>query len=308
MAQRKLNLIDALSIRLAITKDRTRRWKERRALQTRRTAMLLLGAALSVGGVSESLDETKFLVQKDLDGVLLVRQAESGTTVVADMKDGIAGNSIYKLARIVPDRFLSQSSDLMDHGLFADPILPKRFLATTLDIQLPPRKTDADDRMANFVVLSSQAREEFFKTLPFGELIHEKSAKYDVDPALVAAVIEQESRFKPRARSHRDARGLMQLMPRTGAWMGARNLYDPEQNIDAGVKYLKYLEGRFDGNQTKIIAAYNAGEGNVMRYGGIPPFKETRNYVKKVKSNYERRLAEIETFEQQALAGTIATR
>ena len=71
-------------------------------------------------------------------------------------------------------------------------------------------------------------------------------------------------------------------MPRTGRWLGAQNLNDPDQNIDAGVKYIKYLQRRFDGNMNKTIAAYNAGEGNVRRYNGIPPFRETRSYVRKV--------------------------
>jgi soluble lytic murein transglycosylase-like protein len=79
----------------------------------------------------------------------------------------------------------------------------------------------------------------------------------------------------------------MQLVPRTGRWMGARDLTNPAQNIAAGTKYLKYLHERFDGNETKMIAAYNAGEGNVKRFGGVPPFKETRKYVVKVK-NYEK--------------------
>ena len=76
----------------------------------------------------------------------------------------------------------------------------------------------------------------------------------------------------------------MQLVPRTGRWMGARDLTNPAQNIAAGTKYLKYLNDRFDGNETKVIAAYNAGEGNVKRFGGIPPFRETRSYVQKVRS------------------------
>jgi len=81
----------------------------------------------------------------------------------------------------------------------------------------------------------------------------------------------------------------MQLMPRTGRWLGATNLYDAEQNVDAGVKYLKYLQGRFDGDLKNTIAAYNAGEGNVQRYGGVPPFHETRSYVRKVMTRYQQR-------------------
>jgi len=76
----------------------------------------------------------------------------------------------------------------------------------------------------------------------------------------------------------------MQLVPKTGRWLGARDLTNPSQNIMAGAKYLKYLSDRFNGNQDKMIAAYNAGEGNVRRFGGIPPFRETRDYVQRVRS------------------------
>jgi len=136
-------------------------------------------------------------------------------------------------------------------------------------------------------VITETAKEQFFKTeVPFGSIIYKEAKKNDLRPELVAAVVQAESRFKPNARSGVGAVGLMQLMPRTGKWMGARNLTNPTQNIQAGTKYLKYLNDRFDGNETKVIAAYNAGEGNVRRFGGVPPFRETRNYVKKVR-NYE---------------------
>src|SRR5262249_27342958 len=137
----------------------------------------------------------------------------------------------------------------------------------------------------------------FANAVPFGDLIHEKAQKYDVDPALVAAVVETESRFHPQAQSPVGARGLMQLMPRTGQWMGATNLYDPEQNAEAGVRYLKYLQDRFDGNLNKAIAAYNGGEGNVERYGGIPPFQETRSYVRKVLDRYQERQRQLKRYE-----------
>ena len=76
-------------------------------------------------------------------------------------------------------------------------------------------------------------------------------------------------------------------------------IYDPEQNIDAGVKYIKYLQGRFNGNLTQTIAAYNAGEGNVLRYRGVPPFRETRTYVKKVLKNYDKRTKQLEDYKKR---------
>ena len=120
---------------------------------------------------------------------------------------------------------------------------------------------------------------------------------------LVAAVVETESRFHPQARSAVGARGLMQLMPRTGRWLGATNLYDPEQNVDAGVRYLKYLHDRLDGNLKKAIAAYNGGEGNVQRYNGVPPFHETRTYVKRVLSRYQERQRQLKAYERDLPAG-----
>jgi soluble lytic murein transglycosylase-like protein len=152
--------------------------------------------------------------------------------------------------------------------------------------------------------INTAIKHDFFATaVPFGTIIHDKAAKYDLDPALVAAVVETESRFRTRARSQVGAKGLMQLMPRTGRWMGARNLYDPEQNVDAGAKYLQYLSRRFDGDQTKIIAAYNAGEGNVKRYNGVPPFRETRNYVNRVMTHYFERKRQMKQLEQKHGAG-----
>jgi hypothetical protein len=136
-------------------------------------------------------------------------------------------------------------------------------------------------------MVTEQVREDFFKKeIPFGSIIYKEAKKNGVRPELVAAVVQAESRFKPTARSGAGAIGLMQLVPRTGRWMGARDLTNPAQNVAAGAKYLKYLNERFDGNETKMIAAYNAGEGNVKRFGGVPPFKETRKYVVKVQ-NYE---------------------
>lgn len=119
---------------------------------------------------------------------------------------------------------------------------------------------------------------------PFAELIETVALKHGVDPALVHAVVQAESNYQPHAKSQVGARGLMQVMPTTGADFGVRNLYDPQANLEAGVQYLKFLLARFD--LTRAIAAYNAGPGNVRKYHGIPPFPETQNYVKKVLANF----------------------
>jgi soluble lytic murein transglycosylase-like protein len=125
---------------------------------------------------------------------------------------------------------------------------------------------------------------------PFAELIETVSVKHGIDPALVHAVVEAESNYHPRAKSQVGARGLMQVMPSTGRDLGvasAAMLFDPQANLEAGVKYLKWLLARFDGDLPTAIAAYNAGPATVARYRGVPPFKETQAYVKKVLANFQ---------------------
>jgi soluble lytic murein transglycosylase-like protein len=120
------------------------------------------------------------------------------------------------------------------------------------------------------------------KPSSYDDLIISFSKEYRLDPALIKAVIHIESAFNERAVSSAGARGLMQLMPATASRFGVKNSYDPSENMYGGVQYLRWLYERFNGNLRFVLAAYNAGEGAVDKYKGIPPYKETQDYVKKV--------------------------
>ena len=120
------------------------------------------------------------------------------------------------------------------------------------------------------------------------KLVREAADRHRMDPALVRAVIETESNWNPKAYSRKGAGGLMQLIPTTAQRYGAYDVFNPQQNIDAGVKHLKRLLERYNGNLDLALAAYNAGEGAVDRVHGVPAYRETRNYVQRVQNAYFR--------------------
>jgi soluble lytic murein transglycosylase-like protein len=117
-------------------------------------------------------------------------------------------------------------------------------------------------------------------------MIFEVGTREGVDPRFIHAVIWQESKYDVNARSHAGAQGLMQLMPATAKRFGCDDLSDPQANIEAGTKYLGWLLKRFSGNVELALAGYNAGEGAVDKYNGVPPYNETRNYVKIISQRY----------------------
>jgi len=120
------------------------------------------------------------------------------------------------------------------------------------------------------------------------KLVREAAERHNVDPALVRAVIETESHWNPGAMSRKGAVGLMQLIPTTAQRFGASDAFNPKQNVDAGVRYLRRLLERYRGNLDLALAAYNAGEGAVDRANGIPSYRETRDYVRRVQEAYFR--------------------
>lgn len=117
-------------------------------------------------------------------------------------------------------------------------------------------------------------------------MISKISQKHGVDEKLVKAVIKQESGFNTKAKSHCGAMGLMQLMPGTAKTLGVKDAFNPVQNVDGGVRHLKWLLSKYNGNVILALAAYNAGSGAVDKYDGVPPYKETQNYVKSILANY----------------------
>jgi soluble lytic murein transglycosylase-like protein len=136
-------------------------------------------------------------------------------------------------------------------------------------------------------------REEYFRTrVPYGAIIHREAVRNNLPPELVAAMVHTESDFRPRLVSNKSAQGLMQIVPSTARLLGIRNPFDPEQNIAAGTRYFRYLLDRFE-DERIALAAYNAGEGNVTRFRGVPPFAETQAYIEKVtqrRSRYRERV------------------
>ena len=119
-------------------------------------------------------------------------------------------------------------------------------------------------------------------SVPYAELIRQAAKKYSLDAALLASVIKAESNFNARAISRKNAQGLMQLMPSTSTHLAVRNPFDPAQNIEAGARYLRELLDRYKGNVSLALAAYNAGPDRVTQYNGVPPFRETLNYIQRV--------------------------
>lgn len=157
--------------------------------------------------------------------------------------------------------------------------------------EIPAADALAPPRFATVAILAAKSAPRVpLEARPFAALIETVSLRHGIDPALVHAVIEAESNYRPNARSQVGARGLMQVMPATARDLGvasAKRLFDPQDNIETGVKYLKFLLERFDGDLTSALAAYNAGPGAVQKYDGVPPFPETRDYVRKVLANFQ---------------------
>lgn len=149
-------------------------------------------------------------------------------------------------------------------------------------------------------------REDYFRAnIPYGDIIHREATRNRLPPELVAAMVHTESDFRAGLVSHKSAQGLMQIVPSTARILGVDDPFDPAKNIAAGTKYYRYLLNRFN-DETIALAAYNAGEGNVSRFGGVPPFAETQEYVVKVNRRAARYRNRVQTSYMSAVRLRIA--
>lgn len=150
-----------------------------------------------------------------------------------------------------------------------------------------PRRTVTPRGLGRYGAPARLSLQHATRLAHFAPLIARNAAKYGVPVDLICGLMIQESGVNPTARSHCGATGLMQLMPATARRMGVTNIHDPAQNIEGGVRYLRHLMDMFRGHIPHVLAGYNAGEGAVQKYGGIPPYAETRQYVPAVMANMQ---------------------
>lgn len=143
---------------------------------------------------------------------------------------------------------------------------------------LKNKKEKLFESSSNSILINSES---------YDALIIDAASKYNVDGDLIKAIIKVESNFNHKAVSKKGAKGLMQLMPQTALMLGVSDCFHPKNNIDGGIRYISYLISLYNGNLRLALAAYNAGEGNVARHGGIPPYAETKSYVRMVMDNYK---------------------
>ena len=188
-----------------------------------------------------------------------------------------------QISHLKPTDVLAMQAPLNDEELEMLRALYENFsgpmVGVTSDLTGAPLGLKAENR--------SSTRPAKTKDQRFNPIIIEVAGRYEVDPALIKAIIMAESGYNPKAVSKRGAKGLMQLMPITAKSLGVEDVFDPEHNISAGVGYFKKMLNLFDGDVKLALAAYNAGSKKVRKYKGIPPFRATKIYIKKVFKYYE---------------------
>jgi len=227
---------------------------------TRRSALYALGFLLTVFGLAAPVRAELVILT---DGHVLKVKAYEAEGEVARMTMAFGGRMSLPIGRV---------ERVVDDEVLPEPPAPPVVAAAAPGAAEPPP------------IPLRFSEDQPVPEGPYGSIIYEAARKHRVNPQVVAALIRAESAGNARAVSHKGARGLMQLMPATAERFGVSRgrLYEPAQNLEAGVRYLSWLLDQFPNDLAKVLAAYNAGEQTVVRYQGIPPYKETRNYVKRI--------------------------
>lgn len=207
--------------------------------------------------------------------------AAIGLCVHASYVNGKRGPA--QISHLKPIEVLAMYAPINEEGLEMLPALYENLsgpmAGVTPDLIKAPSDLKSEDRPSP---APAKTKDQLFNPI-----IIEVAGRYEVDPALIKAIIMAESGYNPKAVSKRGAKGLMQLMPITAKSLGVENIFDPEHNIHAGVVYFKKMLNLFDGDVKLALAAYNAGSRKVRKYKGIPPFKATKIYISKVFKYYE---------------------
>jgi soluble lytic murein transglycosylase-like protein len=206
----------------------------------------------------------------DADGLYSLGWMYANSRGVA-RDDGIAS----RLFKMAADKGYQHAQELMRH------MNPNSSAALPACLTAQPARPKVEEQAA----LVTEAN---FPRGPIYDLVAKLAPRYEIDPRLALAVISVESGFNVKAKSPKNAQGLMQLMPGTAQRFRVKNTYDAEENIKGGLAYLQWLLAFFKGNVTLVAAAYNAGEGAVETYRGVPPYRETRDYVRKITSLYKK--------------------
>ncbi len=209
----------------------------------------------------------------------------SGVSLANHFKNGQGIQSIEQRVNVLESRIQQLTGQKV-----APPNTPSEFQKTfektlnktTAPVQVAPAQTSPKLTVSGTIQHRYKALQPTIKRL---------SQKYGVDSRLINAVVKQESGFQPDVVSKAGAQGLMQLMPATAKSLGVKNAFDPAENLDGGVRYLKGLMTEFNNNMPMALAAYNAGPNAVKKYGHIPPYKETQNYVRNILANYLKQTA-----------------
>lgn len=217
---------------------------------------------------------------------LPLKLAMTGAVLVGTVSPSVAALVVFSGGHVLKVAGFEVIGEVLDLRLSSGGALRVSLSAVEriVDDEIEAPAEAADIEMAEVPVRIGFEEGQPVPDTPYGHLIFAAARREELNPALVAAMVRAESAFDPGAVSVKGARGLMQLMPATARRFGVvtGDLLEPERNLEAGTRYLSWLAKKFPDDLPRILAAYNAGEANVIRYGGVPPFRETRGYIKRI--------------------------